>query len=75
MITTNESTKCITKHPVISKKLNQKEMRLHALLVALGVVYYMRLNSNCRESFIQELDNMHLPVKFLTAFTEEVVME
>lgn len=66
---------CITAHPMISKDLNQVEMREHALLVALGLVYYMRLNSHYREKFVQELDKENFSVKFLTAFRQEVSIQ
>lgn len=49
-----------------------EEMRQRALLVALGLVYYMRLDSEYREQFSKELDKMHFAVKFKTAFTQEV---
>ena len=60
------------KHPVISEKLNQEQMKHHALLVSLGLVYYMRLNSTYRERFTEELDKINFEVKFLTAFINEV---
>ena len=47
-------------------------MRHRALLVALGLVYYMRLNSEYREAFAKELDKLKFAVKFLKAFTQEV---
>ena len=48
-------------------KANQR-----ALLVALGLVYYMRLNSTYREKFAKELDNEIPGIKFLQAFRDEV---
>jgi len=63
---------CITKHPMISEELDPAEMKQRALLVALGLVYYMRLDSKYRVEFSKELDKMIPGVKFLTAFTEEV---
>ena len=63
---------CITKHPMISDSLSSEEMKLRALLVALGLVYYMRLDSKYRQRFVEELDKMHFAVTFLTAFTQEV---
>ena len=51
---------------------NREEMRQRALLVALGLVYYMRLDSEYRKKFSEELDKMHFTVKFYTSFTEEV---
>ena len=58
---------------MISERLSVEEMRHRALLVALGLVYYMRLNSDYREKFSKELDRMNFVVKFQTAFTQEVV--
>ena len=63
---------CITKHPMIKERISVEEMRQRALLVALGLVYYMRLNSDYRRIFTEKLDRMHFSVKFLTAFKEEV---
>lgn len=63
---------CITKHPMIKERISVEEMRQRALLVALGLVYYMRLDSDYRRMFTEELDKMHFSVKFLTAFKEEV---
>jgi len=63
---------CITKHPMISEGLDMAEMKQRALLVALGLVYYMRLDSKYRIKFANELDKMILGVKFLIAFTQEV---
>ena len=62
----------ISEHPMISKNLNGEEMKQRALLVALGLVYYMRLDSEYRKKFAEELDKMHFVVEFLTAFTQEV---
>ena len=62
----------ISKHPMISENLNREEMKQRALLVALGLVYYMRLDSEYRKKFVKELNKMHFEVKFLTAFTQEV---
>ena len=58
---------------MISERLSVEEMRQRALLVALGLVYYMRLDSEYREKFSKELDRMNFAVKFQTAFTQEVV--
>lgn len=63
---------CITKHPMIKERISEEEIRQRALLVALGLVYYMRLDSDYRRMFAEELDRMHFSVKFLTAFKEEV---
>jgi len=64
---------CLTKHPMISKELDTAEMKQRALLVALGLVYYMRLDSKYRILFANELDKMIPGVKFLTAFRQEVL--
>ena len=58
---------------MVSERLSVEEMRQRALLVALGLVYYMRLDSEYREKFSKELDRMNFAVKFQTAFTQEVV--
>ena len=63
---------CITKHPMISDDLTLAEMKQRALLVALGLVYYVRLDSDYRERFAMELDKTILGVKFHTAFRQEV---
>ena len=70
---------CISEHPMINERLkrrqmrqNIEEMRQRALLVALGLVYYMRLDSVYRKKFSEELDKEPFTVKFYTAFTEEV---
>ena len=63
---------CISKHPMIKDNLDAEEMRQRALLVALGLVYYMRLDSAYRERFVKELHRMPFSVKFLTAFKQEV---
>ena len=65
-------TACISKHPMINEGLSREEMRQRALLVALGLVYYMRLDSDYRKMFSEELDKMHFSVDFLTAFNQEV---
>ena len=44
-----------------------------ALLVALGLVYYVRLDTSYRKEFTEELDKNKFSVKFQTAFTEEVI--
>ena len=64
---------CISKHPMINENLNLEEMRQRALLVALGLVYYMRLDSEYRRRFAMELNKMDFAVDFLTAFTQEVI--
>ena len=63
----------IRKHPMVNEKLSPEEMRQRALLVALGLVYYMRLDSEYRTRFAKELDKMHFAVNFLTAFRQEVL--
>ena len=63
------------KHPMISEGLSKEEMGRRALLVALGLVYFMRLDSEYRITFAKELDKMHVSaVKFQTAFTQEVAI-
>ena len=63
---------CITKHPMIKERLSVEEIRQRALLVALGLVYFMRLDSDYRKLFAEELDRMYFSVKFLKAFKQEV---
>ena len=53
---------------------NSEETKQRALLVALGVVYYMRLDSEYRKRFVEELEKEHFEVKFLTALTDEVLL-
>ena len=62
----------ISTHPIIN---NKEGMKQRALLVALGLVYYMRLNSEFRENFTNKLKNFHFQVDFLTAFTQEVMVD
>ena len=49
-------------------------MRERALLVALGLVYYVRLDSLYRKRFAAELDKNEFSLKFQAVFTEEVRM-
>ena len=63
----------------IYHQLNQHGERTdysrRAVMVSLGIVYYMRLNSECREEYRKVLDNRtHLPgeVNFWKAFREEL---
>jgi len=65
---------CIYKHPMIHDgcALDPAEMKQRALLVALGLVYYMRLDSKYRIKFANELNSRISGVQFLTAFKEEV---
>ena len=64
------------KHPIIGSNLEPEELRYRALLVALGLVYYVRLNTLHRKKFEDELDKNQLPMKltFHKAFTEEVAI-
>ena len=65
----------ITSHPIITKQcLNQYEIKQRALLVALGLVYYMRLNTHYRKVFVNELEKLipNCNVKFKEAFNDEV---
>lgn len=68
------TTPCTTEHPIVTQQLDEEELRHRALLVALGLVYYMRLNNEYRKGFVQELNRINFAVDFLTAFTEEVIM-
>jgi len=45
-----------------------------ALLVALGLVYYMRLDTEYRSKFVEKVDQLtpSYSVKFENAFTDEV---
>ena len=62
-----------SKHPRINRDTTQEEMRHRALLVALGLVYYVRLDTSYRKKFVNELDrNNTAKLKFKQAFTEEV---
>ena len=63
------------KHPIIKKQLSEVQMKHHALLVSLGLVYYMRLNSTYRERFTKELDKINYGMKFATAFMKEVALQ
>ena len=63
----------------IYEKMNTHiECRNHhrrAMLVALGVVYYMRLNTNFRREyckFLDEIDRLPNEITFSTAFKEEL---
>lgn len=64
------------KHPRINRHSTPEEMRHRALLVALGLVYYVRLDTSYRKRFADELDSNNFPVKlrFKKAFTEEVAI-
>jgi len=64
----------IVAHPMIKDDLDKVEVNQRALLVALGLVYYMRLNSDYRKRFVKELDKMiqNYSVKFSKAFSDEV---
>ena len=59
-------------HPIINDYSTPEQMRHRALLVALGLVYYVRLNTSYRERFTEELDRHNFSVKFQEVFTEEV---
>ena len=67
----------ITEHPMIRDGLDRLEVKQRALLVALGLVYYMRLNTDYRARFVKELDKMiqSYCVKFSQAFSDEVRMD
>ena len=54
---------------------NRGDYSRRAILVSLGIVYYMRLNTRCREEFKKFIDNQrHLPgeVNFSRAFQQEL---
>ena len=57
---------------MIKERISVEEIRQRALLVALGLVYYMRLDSDYRKLFAEELDRMYFSVKFLKTFKQEV---
>jgi len=68
--TTDHYGHCFSDHPVIKdNSLVQKKHR--ALLVSLGVVYYVRLDSADRQTFAEELDRC-FGMQFSTVFKEEV---
>jgi len=66
----------IVTHPMIKDGLDSLEVNQRALLVALGLVYYMRLNTDYRARFVKELDkkSQNYNVKFSEAFSDEVFM-
>ena len=70
MATGDMTTICTRKHPVISD--SREEMKQRALLVALGLVYFMRLNSKYRKKFTEEMSKLTFVIDFQTAFTQEV---
>lgn len=57
---------------MINSDSTAEEMRYRALLVALGLVYYVRLNTSYRKRLTDELDKNKHSVKFQEVFTEEV---
>lgn len=61
-------------HPMIKEGLDKLEVTQRALLVSLGLVYYMRLNSEYREKFVKEIDQLtsFYGVKFIDAYNDEV---
>jgi len=67
----------IATHPMIKDDLDQLEVNQRALLVALGLVYYMRLNTDYRARFVKELDKkiQNYNVKFSEAFSDEVCIK
>ena len=66
----------ICAHPVIKNKSSPLDMNHRAILVALGLVYYMRLDTNYRKMFIADLDGMikSYCINFETAFNDEVIL-
>lgn len=70
-----EPDRYIITHPIITKHCsNQYEIKQRALLVALGLVYYMRLSTQYRVAFVTDLENLipNCNVKFKEAFDDEV---
>lgn len=59
-------------HPKINSNSTPEQMKERALLVALGLVYYVRLNTAYRKKFADKLDKNNFSVKFQVVFTEEV---
>jgi len=61
-------------HPMIKEGLDKLEVTQRALLVSLGLVYYMRLNSEYRKKFVKEIDELtsHYSIKFEKAYNDEV---
>ena len=74
MVTGDMPDAHIAEHPMIRDDLDRLEVNQRALLVALGLVYYMRLNTDYRARFIKELDKkiQSYSVKFSKAFSDEV---
>ena len=64
-------------HPMIKEGLDKLEVTQRALLVSLGLVYYMRLNSEYREKFVEVIDQLtpYYSVNFLKAYNDEVTIE
>lgn len=64
----------VVEHPMIRGGLDQLEVNQRAVLVAVGLVYYMRLNTDYRARFVKELDQViyNYAVKFSKAFFDEV---
>ena len=61
-------------HPLIKSNLNLLELKQRAILVALGLVYYMRLDTSYRKRFVEEMDQATVSFRFLfkEAFNDEV---
>ena len=61
-------------HPMIKADLDKLEVTQRALLVALGLVYYMRLNSEYRTKFVEMIDELtsYYRVNFMKAYNDEV---
>lgn len=55
-------------------KVEEEEYRRRALLVALGIVYYLRLPTDVRERYMNEVDSMEISneIRFATAFETEL---
>jgi len=61
-------------HPMIKEGLDKLEVTQRALLVSLGLVYYMRLNSEYRTKFVEVIDELTscYSVNFMKAYNDEV---
>ena len=59
---------------MIKEGLDKLEVTQRALLVSLGLVYYMRLNSEFRTKFVEVIDELTscYSVNFMKAYNDEV---
>ncbi len=54
---------------------SSEDMHTRAILIALGIVYYMRLNNHYRNKYAKSIDSSHYMLKektFLQVFNEEI---